>query len=627
MTRSGGGSLVGLAPIESAAESGSLVAAEGSAQMSAEEMKALVSDKDIKTTLDIYLLMSDGSRVTQFNGMYQIKLLLPAELRGMSGLQVVYVADDGKVEVFETVREGNYLTFTTAHFSEFLILGDTELDLWWLIITLSVLLAIELVAILLIALSKKKKGEDGADGGKGDAQNKDEAQGEKQGDSQKGAAAKMNMVFSPLLAVNLIPSGAVPAVIVLGVLVLVAAAVIIAMLIKGSKQEEPAEEPVEEPVEEPKEEPAEEPVEEPAEEPVEEPAEPAEAAEEVSVTQTEQTQNAALFAAGAAGAAGLVIGQTFIRYRYDRSFEARLIQSSDEVKGWYSELKNELLSYEKAHGRRSWRHEAYRRGRPTVAKFVFRGKTLCLCLALAPKAYEESKYIVDDMSGYARFEATPLLYRLKNPRRVRYAKELIAALFAPAQMLREENTDYSDIPFESTQALLERGLIREVGQESVVYDGTNYSAEADDELEEEREMCEEPAEPAEEPAAEPATSAEPVAEPVRAAVTVSEANARMTDEEAEAAVEEGVRFADKTKTGIVNVDTLSELFSEGEKVTLEELKKRFPYLSKKVTYIKVLARGRLDKPLIVEADEFSLEAVKMIVLEGGKVIRTLKKPN
>ena len=85
--------------------------------------------------------------------------------------------------------------------------------------------------------------------------------------------------------------------------------------------------------------------------------------------------------------------------------------------------------------------------------------------------------------------------------------------------------------------------------------------------------------------------------------------------------------ADKTKTGIVNVDTLSELFVEGEKVTLEELKKRFPYLSKKVTYIKVLARGRLDKPLIVEADEFSLEAVKMIVLEGGKVIRTLKKPN
>ncbi len=597
--------------------------------MSAEEMKALVSDKDIKTALDIYLLMSDDSRVTQFNGMYQIKLLLPSELRGMSGLQVVYVADDGKVEVFETVRDGNYLTFTTAHFSEFLILGDTELDLWWLIITLSVLLAIELIAILLIALSKKKKGEDGADDGKGDAQNEDEAQGEKQGAGQKGAAAKMNMVFPPLLAVNLIPSGAVPAVIVLGVLVLVAAAVIIAMLIKGSKQEEPAEEPVEEPVEEPKEEPAEEPVEEPAEEPVEEPAEPAEAAEELSVTQTEQAQNAALLAAGAAGAAGLVIGQTFIRYRYDRSFEARLIQSSDEVKGWYSELKNELLSYEKVHGRRSWRHEAYRRGRPTVAKFVFRGKTLCLCLALDPKAYAESKYIVDDMSGYARFEATPLLYRLKNPRRVRYAKELIAALFAPAQKLHEENTDYSDIPFESTQALFERGLIREVGQESVVYDGTNYSAEADDDEFEagEREVREEPAEPAEEPAEPVAEPAEVPAELVREAVTVSEANARMTDEEAEAAVEEGVRFADKTKTGIVNVDTLSELFAEGEKVTLEELKKRFPYLSKKVTYIKVLARGRLDKPLIVEADEFSLEAVKMIVLEGGKVIRTLKKPN
>ena len=42
----------------------------------------------------------------------------------------------------------------------------------------------------------------------------------------------------------------------------------------------------------------------------------------------------------------------------------------------------------------------------------------------------------------------------------------------------------------------------------------------------------------------------------------------------------------------------------------DEIKKRVPFVAKSVTYIKVLARGKLSKPLVVVADDFSLEAVK-----------------
>ncbi len=73
-----------LSAIESASQSGGLVSAEGSS-LSAEDMQRGVADKDIKTTLDVYLLMSDSSKVTEFEGMYKIKLLLPADMRGMSG--------------------------------------------------------------------------------------------------------------------------------------------------------------------------------------------------------------------------------------------------------------------------------------------------------------------------------------------------------------------------------------------------------------------------------------------------------------------------------------------------------------------------------------------------------------
>ena len=87
----------------------------------------------------------------------------------------------------------------------------------------------------------------------------------------------------------------------------------------------------------------------------------------------------------------------FIRYRYNRSFSAKLIQADEKVKRYYSQLKNALLAYAKVAPRVSWRHESFRYGRPSVAKFVIRGKTLCLCLALDPADYSESKYIVDDM--------------------------------------------------------------------------------------------------------------------------------------------------------------------------------------------------------------------------------------
>ncbi len=145
-----------------------------------------------------------------------------------------------------------------------------------------------------------------------------------------------------------------------------------------------------------------------------------------------------------------------------------------------------------------------------------------------------------------------------------------------------------------------------------------------------------PAEPIEQPA-EKADAEEPVileeipqeyqlpAESIRVEVAASEVNGLMQDAVAKQLIEESVRIADKSKSGIVNVDTLGEYFESGERVTLEELKARVPFFGKKVTYVKVLARGRLNKALIVEGDDFSLEAVKMIALVGGHVIRTRRR--
>lgn len=303
----------------------------------------------------------------------------------------------------------------------------------------------------------------------------------------------------------------------------------------------------------------------------------------------------------------------FIRYRYNRSFSAKLIQSEEKVKRYYSELKNALLAYKKVVPRVSWRHESFRYGRPSVAKFVIRGKTLCLCLALNPADYAESKYIVDDMSRYAKFANTPLLYRIKNDRRCRYAKELIAKLFDGAELSDHTEEDFSDIPYEETQPLVERGLIKIVSYEEVAlpaeaegqapvveeefeddddFEGEDFDDDDEDELEE---------------------------------VSAADVGSLMADDKAKLRVQQGEELSDKSKSGVINIDTLGQFFEEGERVTLDEIKKRVPFVAKSVTYIKVLARGKLSKPLVVVADDFSLEAVKMIVLTGGRAIRTKKK--
>ena len=426
----------------------------------------------------------------------------------------------------------------------------------------------------------------------------------------------------------------------------------------------PAEEPVEEPVtEEPAEEPA---AEEPVEEPVEEPAAEAPVEEPVEEPAAEAAEEPAAKAAPAVetGYAERKVIYTsedgwFVNVRYDRSFTARLIQSDERVKGYYSQLKNALLSYKKVTARTSWQHEAFRRGRVTVAKLVLRGKTLRLYLSLDPVRYEGGKYLVEDASEHAKFEKTPLLYRIKNDRRCRYAKELIADAMAQAEAAagEEQNVDYASIAYEPTEQLIDRGLVRIIevrrrtdGAGAVMLPCEEDPDDEDDvneapveETEEpEEELIEEPAEePVAEAAEEPAAAAAPVEEPAEGSeeelveepaegpeeepsISVAAAETMMADDEAEALVEVSEHIAVRGKQTIVNVDTLGEYFSNGEQVTLEKMKERIPFLNKKATEVKVLARGVLTKKLEVEADDFSLAAVKMIVLMGGKVSVTKK---
>ena len=108
---------------------------------------------------------------------------------------------------------------------------------------------------------------------------------------------------------------------------------------------------------------------------------------------------------------------------------------------------------------------------------------------------------------------------------------------------------------------------------------------------------------------------------VTTAIDVSYADSVITDSLARDLIRrDGDIETEGTKRGIINVDTLSRSFLSGERVDINLLKEKslIPY---DTGYIKVLARGIIDKPLTVYANDFSLSAVKMIALAGGKSIK------
>ena len=117
----------------------------------------LIKNKDVKEAFDIDLVV-EGKKVDEFDGTYTIRILLTDELKAFNNLQIIYLTSDGKVEVHDTQVLGDYLVFTTSHFSTYYLLGDKVFDFAPIIkILLAVIVALVIFIVYLILRIKKKK--------------------------------------------------------------------------------------------------------------------------------------------------------------------------------------------------------------------------------------------------------------------------------------------------------------------------------------------------------------------------------------------------------------------------------------------------------------------------------------
>ncbi len=169
----------------------------------------------------------------------------------------------------------------------------------------------------------------------------------------------------------------------------------------------------------------------------------------------------------------LIDAETGLVIRLKRSFTAKMKQSDEKVKSYYSDIKNELISYKKINSNVSWHGDRFNLGRDTVAKIGINGKTLCFYIDLDPNDPElkQTVYHQKDVSAQKAYESTPFMVKIKSDAALKKALRLIAILAEKRGAEKDDKfapIDYvAEFAYESTKSLFEAGYIKATKEKKV----------------------------------------------------------------------------------------------------------------------------------------------------------------
>ena len=251
------------------------------------------------------------------------------------------------------------------------------------------------------------------------------------------------------------------------------------------------------------------------------------------------------------------------------SFEMKLRLADDNIKSFYSELKNELLSYG-IKNRMSRFRENFNKGRNQIARFTINGKTLVLYLAIDPASLDESYYHHKDCSDKKGAVDVPTMLKIRSKVAVKKAKALIEMICEG--MVIKKKKGYEPENFAEEFSL--------DGYTTVECKGLDYLVVGDLDLGQAMQL--------------PDSLASQLIEVV-----------------------EGDEAILKPVPATISVDDILANFEEGSVVDIESV------ISKKMcpadcNYLSVVEGQRLNKKYRVFANEYNPDAVKMICLAGGE---------
>ncbi len=260
------------------------------------------------------------------------------------------------------------------------------------------------------------------------------------------------------------------------------------------------------------------------------------------------------------------------------TFDLKLRLADDNVKRFYSDIKNALLSYG-MHSRMSRHKENFNKGRNQIARLAINGKTLKVYLAIDPNSMDPKIYHHKDVSDKKGVAELPTMINVRSGLAVRKIKTLIDRIAEDLVIKpkKYEPTDFAE------------GLTLD-GFSTVERKGYGYMVEGSATREKVADI--------------PDDFATNVVEYVYA------------EKRAE-------RFI-KTK---LTLDELSAAFEDGATIDIDAVRDKGLASAPNSNWLSVAASDRLDKKFHVYANEYTVSAAKMICVAGGEAYMILQPEN
>ena len=258
-----------------------------------------------------------------------------------------------------------------------------------------------------------------------------------------------------------------------------------------------------------------------------------------------------------------------------RKFNTKMMFAPYETKEYYNEIKNYLTMY-RAKSRASSRCETFRY-KGLVAKVALGGKSIKVFLALDTAIIDENpKYHLKDFSEKKQYQEVPVMIKVRSPRSLKYFKELVDIMMANRGVKPKRNfepTDYMPQLIPNGEAIL-----ASLGMSTYYLQNTMNVKGIPDEMPDDLDEY------------IPMIAGDP-----------------LDDEEMEANV---------------YLDTLCQHFEDGSEVTIDILKSL--HIVKNGNVIHIKARGTLDRKLIIYAEYFDPDALKMLMCTNGTAVKIVR---
>ena len=258
-----------------------------------------------------------------------------------------------------------------------------------------------------------------------------------------------------------------------------------------------------------------------------------------------------------------------------RKFNIKMMFAPYETKEYYNEIKNYLMCY-RAKGRYSARCESFRY-KGLVAKVALGGKSIKVFLALDPEFVEQyPKYHLKNVSDKKQYAEVPVMIKVRSPRGLKYFKELVDIMMA--QRMVKPKRNYQPTNFIAQLIPNGEAILATLGM------STDY---------------------------------------LHNLMNVRSIPEDMPDDLIDyIPMIPGDDLEEEEVEANVYLDTLCNHFEDGDEITIDVLKSL--HIVTRGNVLRIKARGTLDRKLIIYAEKFDEDALKMLMCTNCTAVRIIR---